>query len=136
MHQHAMCRSRAGALSGGGRQLPCPSSRAITWPDRTKDARIADEPDSPFDKFHDTANEQEQRIRARAHAMWESERRPDGREDQYWLRAKELIEAESPISLPASSVPGQSELSRYHGGPVAPLSSPTPHTRPGCSRLA
>ena len=36
----------------------------------------------------------EQRIRARAYAIWEQESRPDGKHIEHWSRAKRLIAAE------------------------------------------
>jgi len=36
----------------------------------------------------------EQRVRARAHAIWDQEGRPDGKHLQHWSRAKRLIAAE------------------------------------------
>ena len=67
---------------------------------------MADEPDKPFDKFHDTPGQHDERIRVRAHEMWASEGRPEGRQDQYWLRAKELIEAESQSAYPSAQSRG------------------------------
>jgi hypothetical protein len=34
---------------------------------------------------------QQQRIRERAYHLWDSEGRPDGRETEYWERARELV---------------------------------------------
>ena len=36
----------------------------------------------------------EQRVRARAHTIWEQEGRPDGKHLQHWARAKRLVAAE------------------------------------------
>ena len=36
----------------------------------------------------------EQRIRARAHQLWEQEGRPDGRADSHWEQAKAIIALE------------------------------------------
>jgi hypothetical protein len=38
----------------------------------------------------------EDRIRARAHAIWEGEGRPEGRHDEHWRRALEEVGAEGP----------------------------------------
>ncbi len=39
-------------------------------------------------------DEREHRIRERAHRLWEEEGRPDGRADQHWFAAKEMIAIE------------------------------------------
>jgi hypothetical protein len=44
--------------------------------------------------------ENDKRIRDRAHEMWEADGRPEGRKEQYWLRATEVIEAESGSPYP------------------------------------
>ena len=36
----------------------------------------------------------EDRIRERAYQLWEEDGRPDGKSDDYWVRARHLIEAE------------------------------------------
>ena len=36
----------------------------------------------------------EERIRARAYAIWEKEGKPDGKHVEHWLRAKRLVAAE------------------------------------------
>jgi hypothetical protein len=36
----------------------------------------------------------EEKIRARAYAIWEKEGRPDGKHLEHWLRAKRLVAAE------------------------------------------
>ena len=38
----------------------------------------------------------EERIRAIAYAIWEEEGRPEGRAEEHWFRACELVEAEAP----------------------------------------
>jgi hypothetical protein len=44
------------------------------------------------------------RIRERAHQLWEAEGSPEGRLEEYWHRAQELIEDESrPAYPPAQS---------------------------------
>ena len=40
------------------------------------------------------SNEKDQRIRIRAHELWEREGRPDGKEQDHWLEASRQIEAE------------------------------------------
>lgn len=42
-----------------------------------------------------TGPEREQRIRERAHALWEAEGRPAGRHDQHWTDAEQEIDAAS-----------------------------------------
>jgi Protein of unknown function (DUF2934) len=37
----------------------------------------------------------ERRVLERAYALWEAEGKPDGRADEYWHRARELVEAET-----------------------------------------
>ncbi len=63
-----------------------PGIRVLSVAKSSERPRMADDTDTPFDKFHDTVSEHQERIRARAHEMWESEGRPEGREEQYWLR--------------------------------------------------
>ena len=36
----------------------------------------------------------ETRIRERAYTMWEQDGRPEGRADEYWQRARHVVEAE------------------------------------------
>jgi hypothetical protein len=50
--------------------------------------------------------EREKRIRERAHQLWEAEGSPDGRLEEYWLRAQELIEDESKSAYPPSQSRG------------------------------
>jgi hypothetical protein len=42
----------------------------------------------------------EDAIRARAYQLWQAEGSPEGRQDEYWLRARELISDESKSSYP------------------------------------
>jgi hypothetical protein len=37
---------------------------------------------------------EEDRVRAKAHALWEAENRPDGRADRHWLEAREIVALE------------------------------------------
>ena len=46
------------------------------------------------------------RIRERAHELWEAEGSPEGRLEEYWLRAQELIEDESKSAYPPSQSRG------------------------------
>lgn len=54
----------------------------------------------------DAPAEDEQQIRDRAYRLWESEGRPEGRADEYWHRARELIEAETQSSYPPTQSRG------------------------------
>jgi len=58
-------------------------------------------PDTPFTQSAATV----QRVRDRAMRMWEAEGRPEGREDDYLERARELvvIETNPPLPLPPPS---------------------------------
>jgi len=42
----------------------------------------------------------DQRIQQRAHELWELEGSPEGRQDEYWHRAAELIDAETQSAYP------------------------------------
>jgi hypothetical protein len=44
--------------------------------------------------------EADQAVRKRAFQMWELEGSPPGREEEYWLRARERIEAETHSAYP------------------------------------
>ena len=57
----------------------------------------------------DTDSDTEQRIWERAYLLSEAERRQDGGVDEYWHRARELIEA-VPHCLPAAAVPWPPDL--------------------------
>ncbi len=48
--------------------------------------------DNPLD---DTDHAREQRIRERAYHLWEADGRPNGRELEFWERARELVGIES-----------------------------------------
>jgi len=44
-----------------------------------------------------SGSEREHAIRERAHALWEADGRPEGREQEYWYRAERLLaEAQDP----------------------------------------
>ena len=50
----------------------------------------------------------EDRIRRRAHAIWEREGRPDGRQQEHWAQARRAIEAEertAPLRAAADAAP-------------------------------
>lgn len=42
----------------------------------------------------DAEREVEERVRARAYALWDQDGRPEGRSDEYWQRAWKEMEAE------------------------------------------
>jgi hypothetical protein len=46
----------------------------------------------------------EEKIRARAYAIWEQEGRPDGKHLEHWLQAKRLIAAEASRAMAAAMV--------------------------------
>ena len=47
-------------------------------------------------------DEQEELIRQRAYLLWDLEGRPEGRDEEYWHRARELIESEAQSAYPPS----------------------------------
>ncbi len=48
----------------------------------------------------------EENIRTRAYLLWEAEGRQDGNLDEYWHRARELIEAEAQWAYPPTQSRG------------------------------
>jgi hypothetical protein len=40
----------------------------------------------------DRQNDKENRIRVEAHMLWNADGRPEGKAEEYWFRAKEVIE--------------------------------------------
>ncbi len=52
------------------------------------------------------AADTEQRIREHAQMLWEAEGRQDGRADEYWNRARELIEDEAKSAYPPTQSRG------------------------------
>jgi|tagenome__1003787_1003787.scaffolds.fasta_scaffold7886910_1 hypothetical protein len=67
---------------------------------------MADEKNKAYDKQDEDSAHREQRIRERAYGMWEAEGCPEGRADEYWHRAQELIENESESAYPPSASRG------------------------------
>jgi hypothetical protein len=67
---------------------------------------MTDESKPPYDKMHEEPGHREERIRKRAYEMWEAEGCPDGKADQYWVRAEELIEDENQSAYPPSQSRG------------------------------
>jgi hypothetical protein len=54
----------------------------------------------------DVTGEDEMRVRERAYLLWEGEGKPEGRLDEYWDRACELIDDESQSSYPPAQSRG------------------------------
>ena len=64
--------------------------------------------DKPSEKPSEgeSAADTEQRIRERAHHLWEAEGKQDGGVDAYWHRARELIEDEAKSAYPPAQSRG------------------------------
>ncbi len=65
------------------------------------------------------------RIRRRAHAIWEREGRPDGRQQEHWAQARREIEAEERTAPPraaadASPTPAAPAPTAPDGGGTTP----------------
>jgi hypothetical protein len=45
-------------------------------------------------------------IRHRAYSLWEADGKPDGRDEEYWHRARELLQDEGQSSYPPSQSRG------------------------------
>lgn len=70
------------------------------------------------------SEDREQRIRERAHRIWEEEGRPEGREDEHWRRAEREIDAANAGDvLPA---PDDAQARGGAGAPADPLRNPEP----------
>lgn len=61
------------------------------------------------------AENREERVRERAHQIWEQEAKSDGRQDAHWAQAMEEIDAESEGSVPSGGL-GASTGSLGTGG--------------------
>ena len=61
----------------------------------------------------------EERIRRRAHEIWEREGRPEGRHEEHWARARREVEAEEGGS-PTDTAPGSAGADRAGGGGSPP----------------
>jgi hypothetical protein len=59
-----------------------------------------------YDKQNEDSAHREQRIRDRAKTMWEAEGSPDGKAEEYWHRAQELIEDENQSAYPPAASRG------------------------------
>ena len=63
--------------------------------------------DGPSEQAQDdAATEQDETTRERANQLRDAEGKPEGRQDEYWYRAQELIDDESQISYPPSQSRG------------------------------
>jgi hypothetical protein len=45
----------------------------------------------------DRQSDKENRIRVEAHMLWNADGRPEGKADEYWFRAKEVIEQQDKL---------------------------------------
>jgi hypothetical protein len=57
--------------------------------------------DAPATSFE--LAEEKKHVRERAYQLWEFEGRPEGRLDEYWDRARELIQAETRSAYPPAA---------------------------------
>jgi hypothetical protein len=69
------------------------------------------------------ADEREERIRRKAHEIWEQERKPPGREAEHWDMARELVAIEANQELATEPVEHvrQAVAGQRHGEPVEAL---------------
>jgi hypothetical protein len=54
----------------------------------------------------------DERIRLIAYAIWEEEGRPEGRAEEHWYKACELVDAEAVMTAPAAETPDPDWLVR------------------------
>ena len=60
--------------------------------------------------------EREERIRERAYQLWEEDGAPDGRAEEYWHRARQLIDDDSKAdNRQSSDIAGLTSVSRRRG---------------------
>jgi hypothetical protein len=57
-------------------------------------------------QLSEETSEKDALIRRRAHLLWESEGKPEGREEEYWHRAVELIDDEACAAYPPAQSRG------------------------------
>lgn len=69
-------------------------------------------------------NKDEERIRKRAHEIWEEEGRPEGREYSRWLRAREEVSREDAEALQCAP-PSQEKLERASKADIARSTLPS-----------
>jgi hypothetical protein len=68
------------------------------------------------------ANARERRVRERAHAIWEEEGRPEGRERQHWREAERQVAAEGAGN--GQPAPDDAQTGSEGGPPADPLRNP------------
>lgn len=82
------------------------------------------------------ADDTEARIRERAYALWQKEGGPDGRDAEFWERARLMLEAEaapSAVPPPRSTSKGEAALDRAIEA-TFPASDPPAATESGTVR--
>ena len=63
-------------------------------------------PDERSDLHHEGPEQAEQEIRERAHKLWQAEGSPEGRLNEYWHRAQELLHDETKSAYPPAQSRG------------------------------
>lgn len=71
------------------------------------------------------ADEREERIRARAHRIWEEQGRPEGRAEEHWREA-ERQESGSGGHADRLPAPDDRQTAGQDGPPADPLRNPEP----------
>ena len=71
------------------------------------------------------STERDERIRVRAHELWEREGRPDGKEQDHWLEASRQIEAEE------SGATNNGKTAASGRGPAQPRGGVSSGLQPG-----
>jgi hypothetical protein len=71
------------------------------------------------------SGDREQKIRERAHALWEAEGRPEGREHDHWREAERQVVAEE-AEEGQPQAPDDAAVSSQGGPPADPLRNPVP----------
>jgi hypothetical protein len=73
----------------------------------------------------------ERRVRERAHQLWVDEGHPQGRADEHWERARELVEKEDRVSAPSMQPRHQHDpgpvMDHDLGIPTQPSAEPSDH---------
>jgi hypothetical protein len=65
-------------------------------------------------------DEHEERVRRRAHRLWQEEGCPDGRAEVHWDKASELVAIEENMKLTLKPIPSPETIGPY-GEPVEPI---------------
>ena len=80
----------------------------------------------------------EERIRRRAHEIWEREGRPEGRHEEHWARARREVEAEEggPPPGPARSGASPTDTAPGSAGPGRAEVGGSPPPDPAASEAA